>query len=326
VQSNDTVRLLELAKEYTRYLTPMFNLIPWDDQLLVRPERFQEIYSIAADATNNFSQVDVERLTETLASHPETLLVFRTISGYRVQELAYAIEFRVGIKVSEGTIKKLEAGRKPSTPSQQQHLAGIAKAIFEAVQGTLLPRPTGITGFIDRSAKFDTLDGWSGVAHHASEGVPYSTALYERYLGRPFAYAVDALSGRKADLLEKPIQSLLEAHGISHYRSKPIDKIPGFEQAPDFLIPGQDSPRVVIEAKLAEDGGTARDKAARIERLARITDRVGATLIAVVDGKGFFRINDVLAPILRATRGATFTLSTLPEMITLDALVPYRRI
>lgn len=37
--------------------------------------------------------------------------------------------------------------------------------------------------------------------------------------------------------------------------------------APDFVIP-DDEPAVIIESKVAEDGGTARDKAARIQALA----------------------------------------------------------
>jgi hypothetical protein len=129
----------------------------------------------------------------------------------------------------------------------------------------------------------------------------------------------------KADLLEIPIETLFKQHRIPHYRSKSIDKIPGFEQAPDFLVPDCDRPQIVIEAKLAEDGGTARDKASQIERLSKTTGRDNLTLIAVVDGKGFFRINDVLAPILRLTRGLTFTLSTLNEMVDLPCLIRFRK-
>ncbi len=186
-----------------------------------------------------------------------------------------------------------------------------------------MPHPDGIQGFIDRHDKFDTRHGWTNVCQCATNRVPYSTLLYERYLGRPFAHVVDALSERKADLIELPVQSLLVKHGIPHYRSKTIEKIPGFEQAPDFLIPDRDTPRIVIEAKLAEDGGTARDKASRIERLSRTTDSQGIALIAVIDGKGFFRINDVLAPILKVTRGLTFTLSTLDAMVQLPAFRPF---
>jgi len=200
----------------------------------------------------------------------------------------------------------------------------MARALFAAVEGKLLPLPEEIDGFIGRHHKFDTFNGWADVARFAGQDVPYATVLYERYLGRPFAYVVDALSGRKADLLERPIESLFRRHRVPHYRSKPIEKIPGFEQAPDFLIPDQDAPAIVIEAKLAEDGGTARDKASRIERLSRTTSRRNITLIAVVDGKGFFRVNDVLAPIMKVTKGLTFTLTNLDQMMTLQEFAAHR--
>jgi hypothetical protein len=324
-EAGDQPALVELAKAYTAYLSPMFHLIPWDERVLLTEERFRRAYDFAAQATNQFADVAAARLAQTIVDCPATLTVFRIIAGYRVQELAYAVEFRLGAKVSESAIKTIEAlDRKPSA-RQEEQIRAIGVALFRAVEGTLLPRPAGQQGFIDRHDKFDTKHGWSDVAGFARSGVPYVTALYERYLGRPFAYVVDALSEMKADLLEVPIEALFRNREIPHYRSKTIDRIPGFEQAPDFLVPNVDNPQIVIEAKLAEDGGTARDKASRIDRLSRTTESRGLTLIAVVDGKGFFRINDVLAPILRVTKGLTFTLSTLEALVDLPCFAPFRR-
>src|SRR5712671_4330084 len=45
------------------------------------------------------------------------------------------------------------------------------------------------------------------------------------------------------------------------------ERIPGFDQAPDFIIPDEFTPVALIEAKLAEDDGTARDKVTRVQRL-----------------------------------------------------------
>lgn len=315
--SGDHAALVSLAKAYTAYLSPMFHLIPWDERIILTEDRFKAAYSAAARLTNGFKDVSVDRLREAITEHPSTLTVFRIIAGYRVQELAYVLEFKIGSKVSDAAIKAIEGLGGAPNSKQCEHIVAIAMALFAAVEGTLLPHPAQHTRFIDRHDKFDTRHGWRDVATFAESGVPYSTALCERYLGRPFAYVVDALSGLKADLIEVPIETLFNTHRVPHYRSRPIDKIPRFEQAPDFLVPNRDEPRIVIEAKLAEDGGTARDKASRIERLSRTTEREGLTLIAVVDGKGFFRINDVLAPILRVTRGLTFTISTLDQMIEL---------
>ncbi len=71
----------------------------------------------------------------------------------------------------------------------------------------------------------------------------------------------------------------------------------------------------MIEAKLAEDGGTAREKATRIQRLGVMCADRGMVLAAVIDGKGFRRYNDVLLPIIRNTGGRTHTLETLPEIL-----------
>lgn len=323
--AGDHAALVSLARAYTTYLSPMFHLIPWDEAVVIPEDRFQRAYAFAANATANLSNVTAEAIAQTVAECPSALTVFRIIAGYRVQELAYALEFKLQTRVTASTIKKIESSDGPLTARQREQIEMIGKALFAAVEGTLLPRPQDIQGFVDRHDKFDTKHGWADVARSARSGVPYATVLYERYLGRPFAYVVDALSGMKADLIETPVQTLFNKHGIPHYRSKAIDTIPGFEQAPDFLVPDHLNPRIVIEAKLAEDGGTARDKASRIERLARTTEPAGMTLIAVVDGKGFFRINDVLAPILKVTKGLTFTLSTLDAMVEVPAFKPFRR-
>jgi hypothetical protein len=44
----------------------------------------------------------------------------------------------------------------------------------------------------------------------------------------------------------------------------------------------------------------------------------GVTLLAVVDGLGWTRINDALGPVVRDCDGRVFTLKTLPEMLTVQ--------
>ena len=48
-------------------------------------------------------------------------------------------------------------------------------------------------------------------------------------------------------------------------------------------------------------------------------------LIAVVDGKGFRRINDTLAPILKHTRGQTFFLGNLDQLAKVPAIARLKR-
>ena len=40
-----------------------------------------------------------------------------------------------------------------------------------------------------------------------------------------------------------------------------------FDHAPDFMIPNEFNPRIVIAAKVAEDDVTARDKVTRVQHL-----------------------------------------------------------
>ena len=49
--------------------------------------------------------------------------------------------------------------------------------------------------------------------------------------------------------------------------TKRAEGIPGFDQTPDFIIADQFTPAALIQAKLAEDDGTTRDKIARVHRL-----------------------------------------------------------
>ena len=72
---------------------------------------------------------------------------------------------------------------------------------------------------------------------------------------------------------------------------------------------------------MTNDGDTARDKASRYASLRREAVRLGGVaLFAVLDGLGWERINDALGPVIRDTDGRVFTLSTLPEMLTIRPL------
>ncbi|MFW6119000.1 MAG: hypothetical protein ACOC7S_01545, partial [Planctomycetota bacterium] len=66
--------------------------------------------------------------------------------------------------------------------------------------------------------------------------------------------------------------------------------------------------------RVPADGGKARDKASRIERLARMCDRQEVLLVAVIDGTGFRRVGDTTLPIVRSTRGHTYTLQNLESL------------
>ncbi len=88
--------------------------------------------------------------------------------------------------------------------------------------------------------------------------------------------------------------------------------------APDFVVYDEtDTLRALLECKGANDGGTARDKALRFERLRDESVRLGGVpLIAVLGGLGWTRVNDILGPVVRDCDGRVFSVSNLDEMLT----------
>ena len=90
-------------------------------------------------------------------------------------------------------------------------------------------------------------------------------------------------------------------------------------------MPDEFNPQVVIEAKITEDEGTARDKITRVQRLSLMNhDRVAAgkppfEVIACIDGRGFVRRSD-LEKLILATKGKVFTLKTIAQMVESSAL------
>jgi hypothetical protein len=156
--------------------------------------------------------------------------------------------------------------------------------------------------------------------------------LYERFLGRPFAGHRDSVSDLVGDSLEAAIEEQLANSGISYRKTKRAEKIPGFDQTPDFIIPSEFNPQVVIEAKITEDDGTARDKVTRIQHLAELSasfvtaGKSSFEVIACIGGRGFGVRREDMRKLLLATRGKVFTSSTLTQMVECSRLNEFKTI
>ena len=59
--------------------------------------------------------------------------------------------------------------------------------------------------------------------------------------------------------------------GIGFRKTKRAERVTGFDQAPDFIVPDEFNPQIVIEAKITEDDGTARDKVTRVQHLGSLS-------------------------------------------------------
>jgi hypothetical protein len=241
---------------------------------------------------------------------------------------------QTGVEVSQGFIRSLDRKIRlsPLSPlgdgkvTVERMRALIETACRLLKEGT----PDVSSDKIHRLDKADTKTGMSGVQTLAGMGAPYAMLLYERFLGRPFAGHRDSVSDLVGDSLESAIEDALSKAGVSYRKTKRAEKIPGFDQTPDFIIPSEFNPQIVIEAKITEDDGTARDKATRIQHLGELSragqppDMPKYEVIACIAGRGFGVRREDMKKILTATRGKVFTLKNLDHLIDCTNLKNYK--
>ena len=134
-------------------------------------------------------------------------------------------------------------------------------------------------GLFTGSTRSIPSDGIESLQSIADLGVPYAVLLYERFLGRPFASHRDAVSELVGEVVESAIKDVLTAAKVSFRETRRAERITGFDQAPDFIIPDEFNPVALIEAKLTEDDGTARDKVTRVQRLANAAGQAAARIM-----------------------------------------------
>ncbi|MGH9053023.1 MAG: hypothetical protein ACRDWX_08440 [Acidimicrobiia bacterium] len=308
---------------YRPHLSPQFAFVPWRDDYEL--ETFIGFYNRAVILTNGFRDVAPGDLIRVLREAPEVLVIFRTILGYTPGEFSAAvseISKEVGQEpVGQARIKAIEGGRTPS-----EALARLcAVAIDRLMEGSLWRSPS--QELRSKLNKPDTKGGWSSVAGLAAEGAPYVLLLHQRHYGGAFRTLLDATSSVRGEILEQPLEELLVDGLIPHLRTAAHNQAEiarrfgiTVRPAPDFVVfRPPNALQAMIECKQANDGGTARDKAARYRSLRTESIRLGGIpLFAVLDGLGWARINDALGPVVRDSDGRVFTLETLPEMLTVQ--------
>lgn len=123
------------------------------------------------------------------------------------------------------------------------------------------------------------------------------------------------------------IEDRLFKVGISYRKTKRAERIAGFDQTPDFIIPSEFNPQVVIEAKITEDDGTARDKVTRVQHLASLSQQGSKfEVIACIAGRGFDVRREDMKKLLLATRGKVFTLKTLDYLVEFTRLREFKSV
>jgi hypothetical protein len=303
-------------------LTSTFLTMPRGEGFLDYPT-FESGYEALKKATSGFSKITTDLLIKTVYETPVTFVVIRTILGFTPPEWAYVTTERSEIEVAQGAARTLDrkmrlaglaplADRGSITDERIKAMITVAVALIEEGAGEV-----DRTVIVHRLDKVDTAQGIRSLRPVADLGVPYPVLLYERFLGRPFATHRDAVSELVGDVVESAVEAVLAKGGVSSRKTKRAERINGFDQAPDFIVPNEFNPAVIIEAKLTEDDGTARDKVARVQNLRAIRDREGKDyeIVACIAGRGFKVRREDIRRLLEATDGKLFTLETVDRLL-----------
>lgn len=317
----------EMVETTFEDLASQFLLLPRGPSF-VTYDTFQAAYEQLRINTNGFATLTVDRVWDALRVHATGWIVLRSILGLSPPEWAdIANELQVE-QIPNGWARNVDGKCKVDTrffttgagrtPLNQRRATVMIEAAVEAISEGAGDAPNGL---IHRLEKIDTKEGLDSLTYVAQHHIPYSVLLYERYLGRPFASHRDSVSELVGDVMESAIEAQLTHERIPFRKTGRAERVPGFEQAPDFFSPDELNPTVIIEAKVTGDDGTARDKVARVIRLGTMRDdRLRAGLpsfqvVACIDGRGFRVRRQDMKDLLRATQGKVFTANTLQDLV-----------
>lgn len=302
-----------------------FLVLPKGDGFLDYPQ-FERAYEMLKRATNGFDRLQGETVLATVHQFPLTLIVLRTMLGFTPPEWAYVAARRTGIEISQNFARSIDRKIRanPFLPLRLTKITAprVEALVTVACELLSMPAPQTEEDKLHRLQKADSQEGLITIRGLSRLGVPYAMLLYERFLGRPFAGHRDSVSELVGNLLESAIAKVLDQYGIDSRQPKRAERIAGFDQTPDFIIPDEYNPQVVIEAKVTEDDGTARDKVTRVQHLDTISrqgDPSGQPrfeVIACIAGRGFGVRREDMKKLLLATRGKVFTLQTLDQLVT----------
>jgi hypothetical protein len=312
-------------------LQSQFLILPKGRGFLEYPV-FEEAYENLKKSTSAFRNFNEKTIKEALRQNALSFVILRTIMGLTPPEWAQLAKSEPGSDVTQGAVRGLDnrvrrdkeyfSGLRSGSKTDSRTTSLISAAVQFLEKGATM----GSKSTLHRLEKFDTQEGLPSLRTAASINTPYCMVLYERFLGRPFASHRDSVSELVGNVMESAAEDQMAAMNITFHKTKRAEKIPNLDQAPDFIVPDAYAQSVLIEAKIAEDDGTARDKVNRITHLAEIRDarkRNGEKsfeLIACIDGRGFGVRRADMKKILIATEGKVFTLKTVDKMVEFTSL------
>ncbi|CAB1064887.1 hypothetical protein D1BOALGB6SA_9684 [Olavius sp. associated proteobacterium Delta 1] len=323
--------LEEILRDPESYVDSVFSCL--ESEFLVMPKGagfveypvFERGYEALKAATEGFSVLTPDKVYPITVSEPISVVVLRTMLGFTPPEWGYVTTQRTGVQVTQGFVRSLDR-KVRMAPEMEININGVVKERLKAMVQTacrLLSAgaPEVNNDQFHRLNKADTKQGLNSIKNLSRIGAPYAMLLYERFLGRPFAGHRDSVSELIGDCLESAIEDVLTKAAISFRKTKRAERIEGFDQTPDFIIPSEFNPQIIIEAKITEDDGTARDKVTRIQHLGELSlagrseDNPKYEVIACIGGRGFGVRREDMKKMILATRGKVFTAKTLDRLV-----------
>lgn len=338
-------RLDEMVEATISDLGSEFLLMPMGNSFIGYQD-FRGAYEVLKRHTQAFTNLTEQTVHQALLENSRTLGVLRAVLGMTPPEWSELARLECDSDITQGAARTLDRncreasdfvsameGRYQARLARYQERGGnsvertkglnrIDDLVKVAIQYIKLGVPKDTDGVIHRLAKFDTRKGLESLQYAVKENVPYAVLLYERYLGRPFAAHRDAVSELVGEVMENAIEKRLRQAGVTHRKTKRAERIPDFGQAPDFCIPDEVNPAVIIEAKITSDDGTARDKVARIKELETqrrrhvAAGRPSYEVVACIDGRGFRERREDMRQMLLRLNGKVFTTASLDQLIT----------
>ena len=334
------VSLEEILRDRENYVDAVFSCL--ESEFLVMPKGagfvkypvFERGYEALKAATAGFSVLDPDKVFPLTVSEPISIVVLRTMLGFTPPEWGYVTTQRTDVSVTQGFARSLDR-KVRMEPEKGLSINSVTEERLKAMVQTACQLLSGGVPDVDpdqlhRLDKADTKQGIDSIKNLTGIGVPYAMLLYERFLGRPFAGHRDSVSELVGDSLESAIEDVLAKAGISFRKTKRAERIEGFDQTPDFIIPSEFNPQVIIEAKITEDDGTARDKVTRIQHLGELSlagrseNNPKYEVIACIGGRGFGVRREDMKKMILATRGKIFTAKTLDRMVECTRLKEFR--
>lgn len=317
--SDPNIDLEPAVQEVFSELSSYFMAMPRGKVFIDYPT-FQKGYEALKRHTKNFSEISKETVLAAIEEAPIAFIVFRSILGLSPSEWSYLVheegswpekkddrrEIERKIRGIERNFRKKASSRIKMKEETKERISALIETGIHLIE----KGPSSSEDILHRLDKIDTKQGLESLQSIATkDSVPYAMLLYERFLGRPFASHRDSVSELVGLPLERAIEQVLMDAGVKFKRprSKKMENLDPDEPLADFYIPDTSNPVAVIEAKIAEDPGTARDKISRILNLCG-KDR---ETIACIDGRGFMERSEEMKKLLRATKGKVFTMKTV---------------